>query len=195
MSLEPRASDAINSFRDDERLVGECLSGSEKAWAALVDKYKNLIFSIPIKYGFSEDDASEIFQAVCLTMLDELSRLRDPRALAAWLIHLTARKCTRSQSAGRRLADSKLADNAVESEKLPEQLFYEVEREQMVREAVAELPQDCARLITLLFFENPPLRYDEAAQTLGVAKGSIGATRMRCLEKLRRSLERKGFRL
>ncbi|MFZ3363707.1 MAG: hypothetical protein WA153_09715, partial [Candidatus Acidiferrales bacterium] len=65
----------------DTRLVKECLRGSEAAWSALIDKYKNLIFSIPIKYGFSSDDATDIFQAVCVELLSELPKLRKPKAL------------------------------------------------------------------------------------------------------------------
>src|SRR5439155_969343 len=57
----------------DDRLVAECLQGDEKAWSALVDKYKNLIFSIPIKLGLY-DDAADIFQAVCLVPTRRLQR-------------------------------------------------------------------------------------------------------------------------
>jgi DNA-directed RNA polymerase specialized sigma24 family protein len=59
---------------------------------------------------------------------------------------------------------------------------------------IAEASPECRRLIDLLFFTNPPLRYEQAAARLGFAKGSIGATRMRCLEKMRSSLQKKGFR-
>jgi RNA polymerase sigma factor (sigma-70 family) len=78
--------------------------------------------------------------------------------------------------------------------KVPEELFREVEREQILPEALAALSPDCKRLVELLFFETPPIPYEELSKTLGMAKGSIGATRMRCLEKLRRWLEEKGFR-
>ena len=77
----------------DTRLVRECLRGNEEAWSALIDKYKNLIFSIPIKYGFSVDDATEIFQAVCVGLLTELPKLREPKALPKWLMQITAHKC------------------------------------------------------------------------------------------------------
>ena len=59
----------------------------------LIFRYKNLIFSIPIRYGFSEEDAADIFQAVCMDLLAELPRLREPKALAGWLIQVTRNKC------------------------------------------------------------------------------------------------------
>jgi RNA polymerase sigma factor (sigma-70 family) len=185
----------IRSSRQDEFLVQECLKGSEEAWSALIDKYKNLIFSIPIKYGFSRDEATEIFQAVWVSVLQELSKLREPRALAAWLIQMTSHKCFRSKEQRNRHVETELQETlADELPKIPEELFREIEREQILREALAALSPDCKRLVELLFFEDPPVPYEELSKTLGIAKGSIGATRMRCLEKLRKWLDEIGFR-
>ncbi len=113
----------------------ECLHGNEEAWWALIDKYKNLIFSIPIKQGLSPDDAADIFQDVCLALLSELPRVREPRALPAWLIQTTSHKCFRWRHQNRRYAAvevqvEKLSD---ESPKIPEELLSEIEREQLVR--------------------------------------------------------------
>jgi RNA polymerase sigma factor (sigma-70 family) len=185
----------IRSSAEDGLLVQECLKGNEKAWSALIDKYKNLIFSIPIKYGFSPDEAAEIFQAVCISMLQELSQLREPRALAAWLIRMTSHKCFRGKEQRNRNIETELEETLPdEFAKMPEEFFREIEREQIFREALAALSPECKLLLELLFFEDPPVPYDELSKTLGMAKGSIGATRMRCLEKLRRGLETKGFR-
>ena len=94
MSTAPsRAKQLADSARSDEQLVRDCLKGKDSAWSALIFKYKNLIFSIPIRYGFSEEDAADIFQAVCMDLLAELSRLREPKALAGWLIQVTRNKC------------------------------------------------------------------------------------------------------
>ena len=195
MSSGVNPSYAPKPFREDELLVRECLLGSEEAWSDLIDKYRHLIFSIAVKYGFSREDASEVFQAVCLTLLQELSHLREPRALAGWLIKLTARKCVRWKREGRAFVGPEIDEEGfVDTEKLPEGLLEELEREQMLREVIAEASPECRRLIDLLFFTNPPLRYEQAAAMLGFAKGSIGATRMRCLEKMRSSLQKKGFR-
>ena len=197
MSAVTQAFDAFSDSHEDEILVRECLNGNNQAWSALIDKYKKLIYSIPIKHGFSTDDAGEIFQTVCLTLLHELPQLREPRALAAWLIRTTAHKCKSYRRDQKLYADDPIDENSnlnVQTDQLPENLLQELEREQILREAMEEQQPECQQLIHLLFFQNPPLRYDEAAQALGMAKGSVGATRIRCLEKLRRSLARRGLR-
>jgi DNA-directed RNA polymerase specialized sigma24 family protein len=68
-----------------------------------------------------------------------------------------------------------------------------VEREQMVRAAIEQLPPRCREMISLLFFEHPPLPYSELADRLSLARGSIGFIRGRCLRRLKRILEEKGF--
>ena len=154
MSSGAHPSYALSQFREDEVLVKDCLAGAESAWSELVDKYKNLIFSIPIKQGFSQDDATEIFQAVALTLLQELATLREPRALAAWLIRLTVHKCIRWKNERRVFVDMEIDENSlIETEHLPDGLLGEIQREQIVREAVREASPECKRLIDLLFFQ------------------------------------------
>jgi RNA polymerase sigma factor (sigma-70 family) len=181
----------------DERLVSECLNGNEQAWSALVDKYKNLIYSIPVKMGM-HDEAADIFQAVCLDLLADLPRLREPRALPKWLMQACYHKCLQY----RRKSDKHLvapeadaAEIAADAEHahLPEQMLVELEKEQMVRDALTELSPRCERMVRMLFFENPPRPYQEIARELDLATGSIGFIRGRCLEKLKKYLEKMGF--
>ena len=195
MSILVRPASSKTASEADEVLVHKCLEGNENAWSVLIDKYKTLIFSIPLKYGLPADDATEIFQSVCFSLLRELARLREPKALPAWLIQLTAHKCVRWKHEQQRFVDAAVLEEVALSsaESLPEKLLLELETEQLLREAMNELSADCRRLLDLLFLSDPPLRYDDAAAALGLATGSIGATRMRCLEKLRRSLIRRGF--
>jgi RNA polymerase sigma factor (sigma-70 family) len=181
----------------DDRLVAECLKGNEQAWSALLDKYKNLIFSIPIKLEMY-DDAADIFQAVCLDLLSDLPRLREPRALPKWLMQTCYHKCLQYQRRAERhvpLSDEDREDSSVSgaTSTLPDDLLAQLEREQMVRDAMTELNPRGERLVHMLFFESPPRPYQEIASQLGLAIGSIGFIRGRCLGKLRKQLEKKGF--
>ena len=179
----------------DTRLVKECLQGSEEAWSALVDKYKNLIFSIPIKYGFSSDEATDIFQAVCLEMLTELHKLREPKALPKWIMQVTAHKCFHRKQQIQRI-DGSDPEEILKGQSVParaEKILHEAEEEQMLRQAVAELVPQCRQLVQMLFFEEPSRPYQEIAKALGIAVGSIGFTRQRCLERLQKRLAELGF--
>ncbi|HWC96687.1 MAG TPA: sigma-70 family RNA polymerase sigma factor [Candidatus Sulfopaludibacter sp.] len=177
------------------RLVEECLRGNEQAWNVLVDRYKGLVYSIPFRYGALQQDAADIFQAVCLDLFNELPRLRDAEAIQGWLVRVTTHKCYRWKREQPMLTDGW---DARESEPaspdgLPPDLMAELEKEHMIRAALEELPPRCRHMIELLFFEQPPLPYDEVARRLRLAKGSIGFIRGRCLKRLKDILETKGF--
>lgn len=181
--------------RDDAQLVRECLSGSESAWSALIDKYKKLIYSIPIKYGFTSDDATDIFQAVCLEMLSELPKLRKPKALPKWIMQVAMHKCFHHKRQLLRVSAVGSAEDLPERSASPaaDKILREAEEEQCFRDAIASLPPRCQRLIHMLFFEDPARPYQEIASQLGLAPGSIGFIRQRCLDKLRGKLEQAGF--
>jgi RNA polymerase sigma factor (sigma-70 family) len=179
----------------DTRLVRECLDGNEEAWSALIDRYKNLIFSIPIKYGFSTDDATDIFQSVCLDLLSELSKLRDAKALPKWIMQITAHKCFHRKQLQQRveLSDphAELLERSTPSVAM--EILRQAEEEQSLRQAMSELPPRCRQLVHMLFFDQPARPYQEIAAELGVAVGSIGFIRQRCLERLRKRLLETGF--
>jgi RNA polymerase sigma factor (sigma-70 family) len=179
----------------DRRLVRECLKGNDEAWSALVDKYKNLIFSIPVKYHLSQDDASDVFQAVCLELLAELPNLRNPEALPKWIIQVTAHKCLHGKRYAQRTETTDPNDPAFEQSTpaRAESVLREAEEEQCIRQVMGELPERCQQLVRMLFFEEPARPYQEVARELGIAPGSIGFIRQRCLDRLRKKLLEAGF--
>jgi RNA polymerase sigma factor (sigma-70 family) len=191
---EPHIKERFKAW-PDRRLVRECLNGNDEAWSILIDKYKNLIFSIPVKYHFSQDDASDIFQAVCLELLAELPKLRKPEALPKWIIQITAHKCLHGKKYAQRTQTTDPSDPAFEQSTpaRAESILHEAEEEQRIREVLGDLPPRCHQLMRMLFFEEPPRPYQDVARELGIAPGSIGFIRQRCLDRLRKKLLEAGF--
>ena len=178
------------------RLVKECIRGNEQAWNMLVDRYKNLIYSIPIRYGLPPQDAADIFQGVCLDLFNELARLRDAEALQSWLMRVTTNKCyhwKRQQSPHNGDTEGGNLDGISGDAPMATDVIADLEREQLVRDSIEQLPPRCRQMISLLFFEHPPQPYHEVAEKLGLARGSIGFVRGRCLKRLKRILQDKGF--
>jgi|HubBroStandDraft_5_1064220.scaffolds.fasta_scaffold33434_3 RNA polymerase sigma factor (sigma-70 family) len=181
---------------DDQRLISGCLRGEPEAWPELIGKYKNLIFSIPLKYGFCRDEAADIFQDVCLKIFSDLHAVREPNALRKWIMQVTSHQCFYW-----RLKRSKyvLADD--EDDQTPEaridagslELLERAEEDQMIREAMASLSPRCNLLMRMLFFEEPSRPYREIATSLGISIGSIGITRQRCISRMRQKLEEAGL--
>jgi len=180
---------------NDTRLVKACLAGNEEAWSVLIDKYKALIYSIPVKYGLSRQEAADVFQATCTELLVRLPELREPRALPKWLMQVAHHECYRWKRHNQRVVSRDGEEDLPEpaTPAIAENLVQQTQEEQMLREAMAMLTPQCRRLVELLFFETPSRPYTEVAADLGLAVGSIGFTRQQCLERLRVQLEQLGF--
>jgi RNA polymerase sigma factor (sigma-70 family) len=183
---------------DDARLVQACREGDQEAWRVLIDRYRRLIYSIPARYGAQPADAADIFQAVCLELYAELPRLRKVQSLRSWLISVTAHQAYHwKRRVRRRQADTNDAldpETSQASDPVPPEIIEAAEREQIFRDAIAGLPPRCAEMIRLLFYEDPPLPYAQVAKRLGLAIGSIGFVRGKCLKKLERLLADAGYR-
>jgi len=185
---------AASAAQTDEQLIQRCLEGSEEAWSSLIDRYKNLIYSIPIKLGMHQD-AGDIFQAVCVSLLANLAQVRERRALPKWLMQTSYHESLRHQRAANHQVelDSPNSETPADTRPLAEDIVIESEDEQTLRDAISEMPARCEQLIRMLFFETPSRPYEEVARELGLATGSIGFIRGRCLHRLRKHLQKKGF--
>ena len=185
---------------EDRALVEACLRGETEAWEALILRYQRLIYSIPMRAGFSPVDAADIFQSVCLKLFQKLSTLRKQEKISSWLMTTTTRECWRLVEKRRRETRPSIYDDDYEQdivnrlrslEPLADQQRIDFERQQIVREAIQTLSDRCRALIRLLFYSNEEHSYDDIARRMKLPPNSIGPTRARCLQKLKRILEGK----
>jgi len=180
-----------NAERGDGELVEACLGGDQRAWEALVLRYKGLVFSIPLRYHSTREDAEDILQAVFVELFNELPRLRNRENLGPWLSTVAKHQAWHWKRKRGRRTDHEVegvSEAALESVGLPPGVHAELEREQRLRMALTRVPERCRRLVLMLFFEDPPRPYAEVAKELGLAEGSIGFIRGRCLKKVEQAL-------
>ena len=170
-------------------LVTRARNGDKQAWDALVEQYIPLIWSICRRHRLGDADAEDVGQSVWLLLVEQLDRIRDPAALPGWLATVTRHECLRIVRGARGpLAAGYVLDAEIlpdEQARTAEQELLAAERHAALREAFLDLPPCDQRLMALLI-EDPPVSYAEISARLGIPLGSIGPTRCRCLDKLRR---------
>ena len=187
--------------QSDKQLLLACRRGDEAAWEALVNRYQRLIYAIPRRAGLNEDSASEVFQEVFTTLFERLDEIEQPERLHAWLVTTAKRKTWRLMSREKRARGAvddeeggeARIDELPDDAPLPDEVLLGLEEQHRVRAAVAGLDERCRKLLTLLFYQSEPPPYAEIAAMMGVTEGSIGPTRARCLQSLKRILQRLGF--
>jgi len=180
----------------DPQLVSLCLQGDAQAWEALIMRYRRLIYSVPVKFNFTPADSADVFQAVCLKLIEHLHELKDETRVSGWLITTTTRQCifVRSQRFRDAWSCEDDMDEPLDPSENLENIQLKVEHDETVRECVRQLPDRCRKLIECLYFDTRSPTYEEIAQKLSMPVPSIGPTRARCLDKLRTILRRRGIK-
>ena len=177
----------------DKELLIACRHGDERSWNALIDRYQRLVYAIPRRAGLNEDQASEVFQEVFVTLFEKMHEINEPDRLHAWLVTTARRKTWRLLTKERALqtvktddgsASEELLSTVVDTAPLPDETLMRLEEQHRIRTALASLDPRCQKLLTMLYYRPVPATYAEIAAAFGTSEGSIGPTRARCLKKL-----------
>lgn len=198
-TLPPAASsEAPGLLPADAELVHACRSGDAQAWRQLVQRFERLIYTVPRRAGLGADEAADVFQTVFLRLHEHLDRLNQPERVQAWLVTTARRETLKLLHERRRSAPlpstadgdgEALEWEPVDPDPLPEQLLETLQLQHRARTAMAGLSAACRRLLGLLYGSDDAPAYAAIAQQLGIAVGSIGPTRARCLARLRELIE------
>ncbi|KNZ32520.1 MAG: hypothetical protein AD742_11085 [Methylibium sp. NZG] len=177
-------------------MVQRCLAGKQDAWRALVHRYQRLVFTVARRARLDEHAAADVLQTVFARLFEHLPGLSQPDRLHAWLVTTARRETLALLRHANRFASAPAAadeDGADAIAQIPdaaplaEELLEDLQESQAVRLALDRLDPRCRDLLTMLFAdEDERLGYDQISQRLGMPEGSIGPTRSRCLDKLRR---------
>ena len=173
-------------------LVRACIRGDAVAWDRLLDDYGRLIWSVVRRAGLDDEEAEEVFQRSWVAIVDGLGRLKKPESLGSWIAMTTRHQVYRffSESARHRRSVPLNPGDEFEVPSGVEEALECEQRNQAMRESVDRLADRCRTLLRLLFFEDPPLDYESIAEQSGLAIGSIGPIRARCLAKLKKIFDR-----
>jgi len=172
----------------DAELVARCQAGNEAAWTLLVQRHEGLVYSTALSLGLGEEDAADVFQQVWVQLHQSLPRLRNPQGLVRWLIVATRREGYRVSVQRRRLASGVSRDH-LDPSSLPDEMVEGAQARQRLESSLRRLGEKCERLLRLLFLSDAKIPYDEIARSTGLAIGSIGPIRSRCLTRLRSLME------
>jgi len=168
--------------------VRSASTGDQAAWDALVERFGGLVWATVRSLGLSAQDAADASQTTWLRLVEHLADIRDPRALGGWL-QTTARREALGmlRRAGRDDPPGDELERMESPEPTPEAFLLAAERSDVLHDALGRLAPRQRRLMLLLASE-PRLSYAEIGALLEMPVGSIGPTRARCLDRIRRHL-------
>ncbi|MBC7260581.1 MAG: sigma-70 family RNA polymerase sigma factor, partial [Chloroflexi bacterium] len=156
---------------------------------------------IALRAGLDQEDAADVFQTVFTLLVENLSNLHAPQGLAAWLITTTRRASWNMlRKRNRELPQSLANPQDAESDRPTEEWLLNGHPDEsrwadqaLVREALERLGGRCKELLWLLYYDTAELSYEQISRRMKLPLGSIGPTRARCLQKMRKILQAMGM--
>ncbi len=169
--------------------VRRAAAGDQSAWDAIVESFSGLVWTVANGHRLGPADTAEVMQTTWLRLLEHLDRIREPERIGGWLATTARREALRVLRLRARelvVEDESTFDRRLDPVPTPEEAVLDRDRDRRLWRAFAQLSERCRQLLHLVVVVGPP--YTEVAAALDMPIGSIGPTRARCLERLRKLL-------
>lgn len=178
--------------KSDRYLIRACRKGQVEAWQGLLDKYERIVIAIPRRYGLSVDDAADVTQLTFTILVESIDKLPEDSKLGGWLTTVARRHTWRLLERNRRQGVDKYAvlDEGTQTPAGGDtDMLENWELGEWLDKELSKISELCRNLLFALYLDPGQPSYAEVAARLGMAIGSVGPTRMRCLERLRRTMD------
>jgi RNA polymerase sigma factor (sigma-70 family) len=171
--------------------VREAADGNAIAWECLVDQFTGLLWSITRSFRLSSAESADVVQTTWLRLVEHLGRIEQPERVGAWLATTARNECLAALRRHRGDSSASYLDELPDSGPGPDDELLRDERNAALWHALDHLSDACRTLLRVLATDPPP-SYLEVSAALGMPVGSIGPSRARCLEHLRRRMSAAG---
>jgi RNA polymerase sigma factor (sigma-70 family) len=179
-------------------LVESCRKGDPAAWKELIRRISPVVFSVCRSMKLTREESFDIFGQVSYLLLTHLDSLRSPEKVLSY-VGTTARRevyaLTRRAGMHEHIEDQQDTDLRLATHVSPDKQYEEVQESELIAKAMVQLPKRDFELLKTLFFDEEVSSYEETSKKLKMPVASIGPTRARSLQRLKKILKRLGYKL
>ncbi|MDQ1535476.1 MAG: hypothetical protein QOF28_3237 [Actinomycetota bacterium] len=169
-------------------LVRAAGAGDFDAWNELVNRFAGMVWTVARRHRLNAADAADVSQTTWLRLVEHLNRIEHPERVGGWLATTARRESLRVLRLAERQVPAEpdsFLDLTLGDTESAEDIITNAERDKELWQLFSQLPTRC-QLILQLLGGDEPMSYAELAEVLDMPVGSVGPTRARCLEHLRR---------
>ena len=174
----------------DQIYIDKVLQGDTNAFAYLINRYKDMVYTIAIKIVKSHEDAEEVAQDSFLKAYEKLDSFKGNSKFSTWLYTIVYRNSItkiRKKKVATSDIDEYVMDNYSEGHEFPQlEAIKNGEQQKYVREAIDRLPEKDALLITLFYMNESSI--EEIEQITNLTQSNIKVILFRARKKLNTEL-------
>ncbi len=174
------------TIKNDQYYITKVLEGDTNAFAVLVDRYKDLIFTLALRMIKNREEAEEVSQDTFIKVYKKLSKFKGDSKFSTWIYKVTYNTCLDKLKKLKRTQNTvaideytahqvKTFDNALEA-------LETAERKETIRDCISLLPSEDGFLLTLYYFEEQSL--EEIAKVVNLKPNNVKVKLFRSRKKL-----------
>jgi RNA polymerase sigma-70 factor (ECF subfamily) len=176
---------------DETYLIESIANGDTKAYAQLVNRYKDLVYTLAIRMVKNREEAEEVAQDSFIKVFRSLEKFKGDSKFSTWIYKVTYNTCLdRIKKNKKHLNDVAIdeftfnelgtIDNALDH-------LIKEEKHALIRNCIKKLPEDSSALLTLFYFED--LSLVEIAHIINVEVNTVKVRLFRARKKLAEILQ------
>jgi RNA polymerase sigma factor (sigma-70 family) len=178
---------------EDQHYINLVLNGNANAFATLVDRYKDMVYTLALKILNNKEEAEEIAQDTFIKIYNALHKFKGESKFSTWVYKVTYNTCLDA------LKKKKKQNNVTYIEDFSEHQtktlegildsIDETERNQAIQNCLEELQNDEAFLLTLYYFDGQSV--DEIAKAINISTDNVKVKLFRTRKKLASILKKR----
>ncbi|WP_394357644.1 RNA polymerase sigma factor [Psychroserpens ponticola] len=171
---------------NDQILINQIIEGDTNSFTILVDRYKDLVFTLALRMLKNREEAEEVAQDTFIKTYKSLHKFKGDSKFSTWIYRVAYNSCLdRIKKNKKHLNNVEIneftahevvtIDNALDKMEINE-------RKEAIQRCIETLPSEDSFLLTLYYFDD--LSLDEISKIVGITANSIKVKLFRCRKKL-----------
>lgn len=176
----------------DEKIIGQVLQGDRNAYALLVDKYKDRVFSLALGIVHNRELAEEIAQDAFVKAFGSLNKFRKEAGFSTWIYRITYNTAiseTRRQKAISKPVEEQFENMvSLQADEVAEEFDTKEVKHKILEKAITKLMPEEKLILTLYYYEENSV--EQISKTTGLKASNVKVKLFRLRNKLKEIAER-----
>jgi len=171
---------------NDQVYINKVLDGDTNAFTVLVDRYKNLVFTLALRMVKNREEAEEVSQDTFIKVYKSLNRFKGDSKFSTWIYRVAYNTCLDRLKKNKRqeytVAIDEYTEHQVKTLENALDALEEQEKQLAIKKCLEMLPSEDSFILTLYYFEE--LSLDEISKITGLKPNNVKVKLFRSRKKL-----------
>lgn len=174
------------STLNDQHYIDKILQGETNAFAILVDRYKDMIFTLALKMVKNREEAEEVSQDTFIKIFNSLNKFKGDSKFSTWIYKIAYNTCLdrlkKSKKEDLNISIDDFSSHLIKTMNTALSALEDKERKQTIQNCLNLLPSEENFLLTLFYFEDQNL--EEISKIMSINANNVKVKLFRSRQKL-----------